>query len=64
MEPSPETAAAKQNGIPQDPQEDPRARDGETSHQDFQRVADNHGVNIVEGRPPSETEEPTCSVSV
>lgn len=64
MEPSPEIAVTKQEGIPLDPQEDPRAGDGEMSHQDFQWVVDNHVVNILEGLAPSEMEEPTFSVSI
>jgi hypothetical protein len=64
-EPRPETAATRQNenkesehetaattheGVQQHPQEGPKA-----GNQDFQRVADNQELNLVEGSTPSKT---------
>jgi hypothetical protein len=54
-EPVHKTAAMTQQGIQQDPQADPRAGDRETKSWDFQWVADNQGLGIVEGPPPSKT---------
>jgi hypothetical protein len=53
-EPGHKTAAMMQEGIQQDPHEDPRAGDRETSSWDFQQVVDNQGLGIVEG---SQTEK-------
>jgi hypothetical protein len=46
-----------QEEIQQDPQETRRAGDWEMSSWNFQRVADNQGLGIVEGSAPSETEK-------
>jgi hypothetical protein len=53
----PETVAAKQEGIQQDLQGDPRAGDRETSRWDFKRIAESEGLDIVEGSAPSETQK-------
>jgi hypothetical protein len=63
-EPGHKTAATTQEGIQQDPQEDPRTGDQETSSWDFQRVVDNQGLGIVEGSPPSKAvEEPLACLA-
>jgi hypothetical protein len=56
-DPRHETAATTQKRIQQDPQEDPRAEDQETSSWDFQRIADNQELDIVEGSAPSKAEK-------
>jgi hypothetical protein len=64
-EPRPETAATKQMGIEQDPQEDPRAGNRKTSSRDVQRVTRNKKLDLLDGSTAFETEEePTSTVSV
>jgi hypothetical protein len=63
-EPRPETAAAKQEGIQQDFQEDPRAGVLEANSREVERVAEGEELELVEGSTSSETEEePTSNVS-
>jgi hypothetical protein len=52
-EPRPEIAATKQNGIQQDPQEDPRAGVREASSWGVQQVAEGETLNLVEGEAHS-----------
>jgi hypothetical protein len=58
------TAPTMQEGIQQDPQEYLRAGDRGRRSWDFQRVADNQGLDIVEGTPSSEAvEEPLACLA-
>jgi hypothetical protein len=62
--PRPETAATKQEGIHQDLQENYWTGDRETNCHIYCWVADNQGLDLVEGSIPSEIEEPPCSFSI